>query len=168
MVKKRSILMNFYFLLTGIVIMVIDQVTKHMVSLNIGRGESLEIIPGFLYIVNVKNTGAAFGILQDYTKVLTIISFVAILLIIILKIMLNFDYVFYNITLGFILGGALGNLIDRFFIGEVTDFISFTIFPPVFNLADSFLVIGFTIIIILILKEYIKKDRTGEVENKRH
>jgi signal peptidase II len=101
-------------------------------------------------------------------KVLTIISFVAILLIIILKIMLNFDYVFYNITLGFILGGALGNLIDRFFIGEVTDFISFTIFPPVFNLADSFLVIGFTIIIILILKEYIKKDRTGEVENKRH
>jgi signal peptidase II len=167
MVNKRSMLMNFYFLVTGVIIMVIDQVTKHLVSMNISKGASLEVIPNFLYIVNVKNTGAAFGILQDYTKVLTIISFVAILLIIILKVMLNLDYVFYNITLGFILGGALGNLIDRFFIGEVTDFISFTIFPPVFNLADSFLVIGFSLIIILILREYFKKGRSGEVEEKR-
>jgi signal peptidase II len=54
--------------------------------------------------------------------------------------------------------------VDRFFVGEVTDFISFTIFPPVFNIADSFLVIGFSLIIILILREYFKKGKTGGVE----
>ena len=58
----------------------------------------------------------------------------------------------------------MGNLVDRFFVGEVTDFISFTIFPPVFNVADSFLVIGFSLIIILILREYFKKGKTGGVE----
>ena len=72
---------------------------------------------------------------------------------------LSLDYIFYNVTLGFILGGALGNLADRFFAGEVTDFISFTIFPPVFNVADSFIVIGFSLIIILILKEHFRKDK---------
>ena len=78
--------------------------------------------------------------------------------------MLNFNYGFYNVVLGFILGGAMGNLVDRFFVGEVTDFISFIFFPPVFNVADSFLVIGFSLIIILILKEYFKKVKTGGVE----
>ena len=71
--------------------------------------------------------------------------------------MLSLDFVFYNISLGLILGGALGNLVDRYFIGEVTDFISFSFFPPVFNVADSFIVIGFILIIILILREYLKQ-----------
>ncbi|GAJ09942.1 unnamed protein product [marine sediment metagenome] len=80
-------------------------------------------------------------------------------MIIILKIILKLNYAFYNVSLGFILGGALGNLIDRYFVGEVTDFINFT-FWPVFNIADSFLIIGFCLIIILILREYFKKEKT--------
>ena len=74
--------------------------------------------------------------------------------------MLNLEFLFYNISLGFILGGALGNLVDRYFIVEVTDFISFTFFGPVFNIADSFIVIGFILIIILILREYLKQGKT--------
>jgi signal peptidase II len=120
----------------------------------------MEVIPKFLYFTNIKNTGAAFGMFQSYTKILTIISLVAIFLIIILKVMLNLEFLFYNISLGFILGGALGNLVDRYFIGEVTDFISFTFFGPVFNIADSFIVIGFILIIILILREYLKQGKT--------
>ncbi len=97
---------------------------------------------------------------QSYTKILTIVSLVAIFLIIILKVMMNLEFLFYNIALGFILGGALGNLVDRYFIGEVTDFISFTFFGPVFNIADSFIVIGFILIIILILREYLKQGKS--------
>jgi len=157
---KRNVLMSVYFLMSGVAVLIIDQITKYLVIANVARGTMMELIPDFLYIVNVKNTGAAFGIFQDHTRVLTIISLVAIVLIIILKVIMDLKYIFYNITLGFILGGALGNLVDRFFIGEVTDFISFTIFPPVFNIADSFIVIGFSLIIILILREYFKKDKS--------
>ena len=161
---KRMILLNVYFLISGIAVLMLDQVTKYLVITRVPAGTSMELIRNFLYIVNVKNTGAAFGMFQGYTNILTVISLVAIVLIIILKIILNLDYGFYNVVLGFILGGAMGNLVDRFFVGEVTDFISFTIFPPVFNVADSFLVIGFSLIIILILREYFKKGRTGGVE----
>ncbi len=157
--RKENILMNVYFLLTGVVILILDQVTKYLITINVPEGTSFEFIPGFLYFTNIKNTGAAFGMFQSYTKVLTIISLVAILLIIILKVILNLDFIFYNISLGLILGGALGNLVDRYFIGEVTDFISFSFFPPVFNVADSFIVIGFSFIIILILREYLKHGK---------
>ncbi|MFC2145508.1 signal peptidase II, partial [Actinomycetota bacterium] len=133
---------------------------KYLISIKVAEGASIEVIPRFLYFMNIKNTGAAFGMFQSYTKILTIVSLVAIFLIIILKVMLNLKYVFYNISLGFILGGALGNLVDRYFIGEVTDWISFSFFGPIFNIADSFIVIGFILIIILILREYLKQGKT--------
>jgi len=158
--KKRNILMNVYFLLTGVIVLIVDQISKYLISINITEGMTMEVIPKFLYFTNIKNTGAAFGMFQSYTKILTIVSLVAIFLIIILKVMLNLEFLFYNISLGFILGGALGNLVDRYFIGEVTDFISFIFFPPVFNAADSFIVIGFILIIILILREYLKQGKT--------
>lgn len=157
--RKKNILMNVYFLITGVAVLILDQVTKYLITIKVTEGSSFEFIPGFLYFANIKNTGAAFGMFQSHTRVLTIISLVAIVLIIILKVMLSLDFVFYNISLGFILGGALGNLVDRYFIGEVTDFISFTFFPPVFNVADSFIVIGFILIIILILREYLKQGK---------
>ncbi len=158
--KARSILMNVYFLLTGVIVLVVDQITKYLISIRVAEGSTIEVIPRFLYFMNIKNTGAAFGMFQSYTKILTIVSLVAIFLIIILKVMLNLEYVFYNISLGFILGGALGNLVDRYFIGEVTDWISFSFFGPIFNIADSFIVIGFILIIILILREYLKQGKT--------
>jgi len=157
---KRNVLMNVYFLMTGVAVLILDQITKYLVIAKVAKNTSMELIPDFLYIVHVKNTGAAFGIFQNHTRILTLVSLAAIVLIIMLKVILDLDYTFYNVTLGFILGGALGNLVDRFFVGEVTDFISFTIFPPVFNVADSFIVIGFSLIIILILKEYFKKGKT--------
>ena len=161
---KKMIILNVYFLISGIAVLMLDQVTKYLVITRVPLGTSKELLHNFLYIVNIKNTGAAFGMFQGHTGILTIISFVAIILIIVLKIILDLDNGFYNVVLGFILGGAMGNLVDRFFVGEVTDFISFTFFAPVFNVADSFLVIGFSLIIILILREYFKKDKSGGVE----
>jgi signal peptidase II len=156
---KRNILMNVYFLVTAILVLVADQITKNLVIERVPENSSVEVIKGFLYITHVKNSGAAFGMFQGYTNILAIISMVAIVLIIILKVILKLDFAFYNVSLGFILGGAIGNLIDRYFIGEVTDFINLR-FIPVFNIADSSLIIGFCLIIILIIREYFKKEKT--------
>lgn len=160
---KRNVLMNVYFLVTAICVMIADQLTKYMIIQKIPENSSIEIIPGFFYITHVRNTGAAFGLFQGYTGILTIISIVAIVLIIVLKSILRLNSTFYNICLGFILGGALGNLIDRFLVGEVTDFINLT-FIPVFNIADGSIVIGFSLIIILMLKKYFKKGKTEGVD----
>jgi signal peptidase II len=155
----RNVLMNVYFLISAVCVLILDQVTKYIIIEKLPISSEIEVIRGFFYITHLKNTGAAFGLFQDSTRTLTIISFVAIALIIILKIILKLNYAFYNVSLGFILGGALGNLIDRYFVGEVTDFLNFT-FWPVFNIADSFIIIGFCLIIILILREYFKKGKT--------
>ncbi|MFZ3105869.1 MAG: signal peptidase II [Candidatus Hydromicrobium sp.] len=155
----RNVLMNVYFLISAVCVLILDQVTKYIIIEKLPISSEIEVIRGFFYITHLKNTGAAFGLFQDSTRTLTIISIVAIVLIIILKIMLKLNYAFYNVSLGFILGGALGNLIDRYFVGEVTDFLNFT-FWPVFNIADSFIIIGFCLIIILILREYFKKGKT--------
>ena len=157
--RSRNVLMNVYFSISAVCILILDQVTKYIIIEKLPIGSSIEVISGFFYITNVKNSGAAFGLFQGSIGTLTIISIVAIVLIIILKITLKLNYAFYNVSLGFILGGALGNLIDRYFVGEVTDFINFT-FWPVFNIADSFIIIGFCLIIILIIREYFKKGKT--------
>jgi len=156
---SRNVLMNVYFLISAVCVLILDQVTKYIVIEKLPINSSIEVIRGFFYITHVKNTGAAFGLFQDRTRILVIISIVAIILIIILKAVLKLNFAFYNVSLGFILGGALGNLIDRYFVGEVADFLNLT-FLPVFNIADSFIVIGFCLIIILILKEYLKKGKT--------
>ncbi len=157
---KRNILMNVYFLVTAILVLVADQVTKSLIIERVPENSpSIEIIRGLLYITHVKNSGAAFGMFQGYTNILAIISMVAIALIIILKVILKLNFAFYNVSLGFILGGAIGNLIDRYFMGEVTDFINLS-FIPVFNIADFSLITGFCLLVIIIIREYFKKEKS--------
>ena len=157
---KRNILMNVYFLITAILVLVADQVTKSLIIERVPENSpSIEIIRGLLYITHVKNSGAAFGMFQGYTNILAIISMVAIALIIILKVILKLNFAFYNVSLGFILGGAIGNLIDRYFMGEVTDFINLS-FIPVFNIADFSLITGFCLLVIIIIREYFKKEKS--------
>ena len=160
---SRNILMNVYFLISAVCVLIADQITKYLIIQNIPENGSIEIIRGLLYITHVKNTGASFGLFQNYTRVLIIVSSVAIVLIILLKIILRLDFAFYNVSLGFVLGGALGNLIDRYYMGEVTDFINLS-FLPVFNVADTSIIIGFCLIIILLFKEYFKKEKTRGVD----
>ncbi|MDY0027985.1 MAG: signal peptidase II [Candidatus Humimicrobiaceae bacterium] len=157
--KTRNILLSVYFVMAATGVLVLDQATKYLVIQKVPINTSVEVIDGFFYITHVNNTGAAFGIFQEYTKVLTVISIVAIFLIVLLKLVVKIDTVLYNISLGFILGGALGNLIDRYFVGRVTDFLNFTFFGAVFNIADFFINVGFILAIIILLIEYRKEKR---------
>ncbi len=149
--------LNFTFSLSAFIILVLDQLSKYFISLKPEEYFPVTIIPKILYITRVTNSGASFGMFQNKTNVLIVISIIAIILIIVLKVKLNIKSFFYNLALGFILGGAIGNLIDRFLYGEVTDFLHLVYFA-VFNVADSFIVIGFGIIILIIIRSYIKKD----------
>lgn len=165
--KKSNRLLNFIFIATAILVLVGDFISKQIVLRTIQPYESVEIIPGLLYLTNVRNSGAAFGIFQNMTDLFIIISSIAAVLIIILKIKMNIKSISYNLSLGFILGGALGNLYDRIFVREVTDFIHVRYFA-VFNVADSFIVIGFFIVVIILFKTFFSESGQKKEESKKN
>ncbi|HHN65895.1 MAG TPA: signal peptidase II [Nitrospirae bacterium] len=143
-------------ILFSIVILVIDQVAK-MVAVNfILPNQSIRVFT-FLNLVNVRNTGAAFGLFQNLGNTIFIgISLVAILIILSLIIRSKED----SIALSLILGGALGNLTDRLRLGYVVDFIDLHLGRyhwPAFNLADSALSLG----MVLLLFRLFWRTRKG-------
>ncbi|MFO7929188.1 MAG: signal peptidase II [Candidatus Humimicrobiaceae bacterium] len=154
---SRKLIINLLFFISAVIIIAVDRYTKQWIMQNLPENNSIDLIPGVLLITHVKNSGASFGLFQGYANILAIISVIAIILIIFIKIYLKFDSYFYNIALGFILGGAIGNLIDRVVYGEVVDFLNL-VYWPVFNIADSFIIIGFGIVIIFLFKEFFKKS----------
>lgn len=112
------------------------------------EGQSITLINNFLYITYVRNPGAAFGLFPYQTAFFIIITLVVAALILYYYRILSEDHRWLRFSLALQLGGALGNLIDRIRGGYVIDFINFTVWPPVFNLADSAIVIGIGIFLI--------------------
>lgn len=131
--KKAIMVISFFIFL--------DQITKFIIRKTLGPFEIIKVLPG-LNIVHVSNTGAAFGILRDLgNHFFILISILAIFIIIYLFKKARSHVLAYSL----ILSGAIGNLIDRIFIGHVTDFIDLYIGRfhwPAFNVADSCLSIG--------------------------
>jgi len=159
------------FLFTAFFIIAIDQVSKEWIRINIPSGGLLTRI-GCLSIVNIQNTGAAFGILQNQSVLLSIVSIAGIIIILIFfKYIVDLG-VSGVIALSMIFAGAVGNQIDRFRYGYVTDFIYVRIwdnlFWPAFNVADSAITIGSISLAIIILIGLRKKcgtaGNTGERE----
>ncbi len=141
----------YIFLVTSIVI-ILDQITKLSIISYVKPFEYIKVFP-FLHIVNVKNKGGAFGIFKDMgNAVFIVVSFIAIIFIIFLLIRSKESYLGFSL----ILGGAIGNLIDRLHYGWVVDFIDFSIGRfhwPAFNVADSALTIG---VIIILFNHFLK------------
>jgi len=122
-----------------------DQLSKAWIRSNFALGESSPE-GGFFFFTHIRNTGASFGLFREYSFQLTIIAFVAIGIVFFYAFFVTRRYPVLNnmisqSALGSILGGAVGNLIDRLRLGHVTDFIDFG-FWPAFNLADSTVVVG--------------------------
>ena len=136
---------NAVFFLVGSLVVFADQLSKIWIRANLLRGQSLFDI-GFFQIVRIQNTGAAFGLLQDQAFVLSIASFTGVIIILLCAFFLPRHIPFLGTipaksALGLVLGGTIGNLIDRLAFGYVTDFISFS-FWPAFNIADSAVTVG--------------------------
>jgi signal peptidase II len=135
--------MNF-FLICFIVL--IDQISKILIHAKINLYESIQIIPHLLDFTYIRNEGIAFGINFASSKVIFIV-FPILITFYLLSLLKDkeFDKPFYQISLLLIIGGAIGNIIDRIFRGYVIDFIDFHINNVhwyVFNLADSSVTIG--------------------------
>ena len=140
--------------ITAIIIFIIDQISKVIISSYIGLNSSIRVIKNFFYLTYTNNTGASFGILKNSRVLLIILSIIALLIL--LRYISTFKETKYNILgLGFLMGGIIGNLLDRVLFGYVRDFFNFYIIGydfPVFNIADIFIVLGVFILIISILK----------------
>jgi len=142
------------FLTTGTVIF-IDRLTKNFFMNFLSLGESFPVIRNVFHMTLVHNTGIAFGFFKEHGSVFIVIPMIAIALLVfnIFYYKQNDEALSRLYILGFslILGGAIGNLIDRISFGHVIDFIDFRVWP-VFNIADSAITIGAVIVAIKCFK----------------
>lgn len=141
--------MKYYLLAVAIIL--IDQLTKWVVDTRMEIGERLPIIENVLYFTSHRNTGAAFGILQGQMWFFYIITTVVVIGIIYYMQKEAKNSRLFGTALGLILGGAIGNFIDRLFRGEVVDFVDTYIFGydfAIFNVADAALCVGVGLLFI--------------------
>ena len=118
----------------------LDQITKVVVRESLHRGEHWELAPFFRFS-HITNDGAAFGLLDNMNTLLAVTTVVVIVVLVIYYFAPPIDHWLPRLGLALILGGALGNLLDRLYQGRVTDFINFSHYPA-FNLADSGITLG--------------------------
>ena len=118
-----------------------DQVSKQLILIFLTLGESLPVLPDIFHLTTVHNTGIAFGLFQKNPHLLTLLIGICVLLLLVFSRRVVRESLLERLAYGLILGGALGNLIDRVRFGWVIDFLDFRIWP-VFNLADSGITIG--------------------------
>jgi len=138
------------FSLTALLVVTIDQLSKWWIRSNLAIGDSLFDLR-FFRITRIYNTGAAFGLFRDHSVLLAIIAIIGILTVLIVVLVINRSSPFLNntlskLSLGLLLGGASGNLIDRLRLGSVTDFIDFRIWPA-FNAADAAISVGVILLV---------------------
>ena len=153
--KKKYLIITFIFFM-------IDLISKQVLSRVLELGKSIKVIKNFFYITLCHNDGAAFSIFRDKQILLIIITLIALFFI--YKYMNKQDLSKYDsFAFSMIVGGILGNLLDRIIYNYVIDFIDFKIFGydfPVFNFADCFIVIGVILLMIKSIKESINEFRS--------
>lgn len=143
-----------YYLLSFIIVL-IDQVSKYLTQAYVDIGQQIEWIPGLLSITHIHNTGAAWSILEGQMWFFYIITVIVVVMIIYYMQQMKNEPLLKT-GLAFILGGALGNFIDRLMHQYVIDMIQLDFIDfPIFNLADTALTIG----VILLFIQYIFLDR---------
>ncbi len=141
------------------VVFIVDLITKYIIQNHIAL-QNIEIIKGFFSLTYAENTGMAWSLLSGKQAFLSIVSAIAIGVMIYYVVAKNVDRL-TKVALALMIGGAAGNLFDRLFLGYVRDFLDFIIFGydfPIFNVADSALTIG---VILLIIASFIE-DKGGK------
>lgn len=154
--KKEPYIIAFFFFS-------IDLCSKQLVAHFMNVGQSIKLINNFFYLTYARNKGAAWSILEDKRILLLIIT---VLVLFLINKYMNKEKLskLENFTYGMIIGGIVGNLFDRIVYGYVIDFLDFKLFGydyPIFNLADSFIVVGVIILIIMYIRsEYHARNKS--------
>ena len=140
--------------LIAIAVVLLDQISKHFVCVYLKPVGSVSLIDGILNFTYVENTGAAFGILSDNRAVFMVMSVLIIIVLSYITVKFQGQSKLFDVCLGLIVGGGIGNMVDRAFLGYVIDFVDFCAFDFwkwVFNIADSAVVVGCILAIIFVI-----------------
>jgi len=156
-----------YLIMLGIiaVVLVFDLVSKALFS----DIEWTEIIPFLInFQTNNGNAGVAFGLFSGKRWFLVILAVAILAVIVFVDLKLKSKSKVYLIGTSFVVGGAIGNLVDRIWLGYVRDFVNFTFWPsyPTFNFADCFLVVGCILLCVYLVFFYEKEKKQNENKNK--
>lgn len=143
-------------LVSAALVLIADQTTKYYIRVMLPDGRSVTIVKGLLYITHVRNKGAVFGLFSGKQTLFIVATLLSICLIVFYYVKMRETLFVLNTALGLELGGAIGNLIDRLSRGWVTDFIHVRDFP-VFNIADSAIVVGVVLLLFVSLLNIVKK-----------
>lgn len=150
--KKKTVTDLIWQILLAVLIIVSDRAVKLYIVANCRQGEVFGELPGIADFLYVKNTGAAFSILNDNTALLTVISIVFLIAVVLYKVIRKPQHFLENLAVTLFFAGGLGNAIDRIQYKFVVDFIDLKWFDfPVFNIADIAVVSGAIAAIVFVL-----------------
>ncbi len=134
--------------LVVVVVLVLDQLSKHLVRQSVLPGEEQRFLPG-VQLVNTRNHGVAFGFLPGHQILVTLVIGAAVLALLV-YFARNATRPLIWLPTGMLVGGALGNIVDRLRVGSVTDFVKLPLGWPPFNLADASIVIGVVLLVLVV------------------
>lgn len=155
--------MKILVLLLSSLIIALDQLFKFCVANNLKPNGNLTVIEGLLNFTYLENRGAAFGVLSDqrWLFILTTLLIIGFFVYIIFAKPINSKL--FCFSAAFIIGGGIGNLIDRVFLGYVIDYIQLSFFPPVCNFADYCITAGTILLLIWIIFYYEKDNKKTKI-----
>jgi signal peptidase II len=149
------------FFLMILATFLLDQASKAVVQLWMYQGESIPVAPHFFHLTYILNPGAAFGLMAYQTPLLVAVTVIMLAGVIVGYGRIRAGSPLLRYGLSLIVGGALGNLADRLRYGQVVDFLDFRVWP-VFNLADTAIVIGACLLALELIKDRPKKEPEKE------
>ena len=142
--------MPFISLIVGAVLVIIDQIIKYFVSAYLQPVGSVSVIDNIFSLTYVENKGVAFGMFSDMRWIFVALTSILLVIIIFYMFKKRPKGKFFYVCAALIIGGGIGNLIDRIFYGYVIDYLSLSFFPPVCNFADYCITAG-TIMLVIYL-----------------
>lgn len=152
-------------LLVSALVAIIDQVIKYFVSTYLPTAGNVEVIPSFLSLTYLENRGVAFGMFSDMRWFFIIITSAVIVLLVYIISTRKINSKLFLFGSALVVGGGIGNLIDRVFLGYVVDYLQLSFFPPVCNFADYCVTVG-TVMIVVYLLFFSDKLKITKAENK--
>ena len=161
-----------WVILTSATVLILDQLTKYLIETNVRLYSTITVIPGFFNITQVRNRGAAFGILSSTHgnwRSFFFMSVTIVAIAVIARLIWKTQERLLLIAFALIAGGAIGNLIDRIRYGEVVDFIQWYVksyYWPSFNIADSAISVGVGLLIIEMLMKKPPEEQNNEKANR--
>lgn len=152
--------MAFIYLAFALLVAVVDQIIKYFVLENLVTAGRVTAIPYILDLIYVENTGVAFGMFSNLRWLFVVITGIVIVIFIVMLFKGGYKSKLFSISASLIIGGGIGNLIDRILYGFVVDYLQLSFFSPVCNFADYCITIGTVLLVIYLIfySDFSKED----------